>query len=148
MIPRPSRRTVIATAAAAILPAMLGWLVFAAYPQGCGTRVGTAIAQWACLMPGLMISVSWIVALLLPLGLMLNRRLGHLAPPRWFVIVPLAGGLTFIVLTTIYAILLGPAYFEIFAGEILTLPQPLLAGAIPAAIYCAVKSRLEPAPPR
>ncbi|AZQ66182.1 hypothetical protein EF888_02985 [Silicimonas algicola] len=113
----------------------LAWLALQVFPQGCDLRGDPEVYRWTCLLPGLLIMVPLVVAVILPLVMILNRRLARPFPDGWLPASVAFGVLTQLVLTLGFALTLGPAYRGAFLSEVLTIPQPFVAGFLSAAVY-------------
>jgi len=125
---------VVATALApTATAAILIWL----FPAGCDIRGSATVYRWTCLLPGLLITVTPAVALLLPIAYTLNNRLTRPFPDGWLVIALAVGILTQVVLSGAYLFALDAAYRELFLAEVIFIPQPFVAGAIAGAVYWA-----------
>ncbi len=122
-----------ALATAVLLPVtafLLMWLV----PAGCDIRGDAELYRWTCLLPGLLVVVPIVLAVILALADFLNHRSGRRFPDGWLVTVLAAGILTYVALTGSYLIALGPAYHSMFV-EVLLIPQPFVAGVIAGTVF-------------
>jgi hypothetical protein len=133
---RPVRASIFRSAVVtALLPtaAALIWLVLV----GCGVWVGQALHGWTCMLPGLMLVVPPVAALLLPMLTILNQRRDRRFPDGWLVTVLAIGLLTQVLFVGAYLFaLLGQGYFGLWITvQIISVPQPFIAGAIAAAVY-------------
>jgi len=84
-----------------------------------------------------MTTVPIAVAMLLPVAVVLNRRLTRPFPDGWVVTTLSVGLVTQVLLSGFYLIALGPAYRRIFMAEVIFIPQPFVAGATAGAVYWA-----------
>jgi hypothetical protein len=125
----------------------LTWLFLQVFPRGCDLRGDPEIYRWTCLLPGLLIMVPLVVAVILPFVMIVNRRLARPLPDGWLPASLATGILTQLLLTLGYALTLGQAYRGAFLSEVLTIPQPFVAGFLSAAVYsCALHLRRRSSP--
>lgn len=128
-------RVFSAAVVAALLPtaAALVWFMLV----GCGVWVSHAQHRWNCMLPGLMLVVPPVAAVLLTIFTMLNQRRDHPFPDGWLLIALAIGMLAQVVAVGIYLfLLLGQGYFGLgITIQIFSIPQPFVAGAITAAVY-------------
>jgi hypothetical protein len=125
------RASVLTAAMPGCLAVVLVWLV----PAGCDIRGDPALYRWTCLLPGLMVPVSIAVALLLPLAMLLNLRLGQPVPDGWLAVIMVVGTAAQAGLVGGYYLSLDAAYRRLFLSEVAFVPQPFVAGAISATVY-------------
>lgn len=126
-IPAAIVTAVLPSAAAAVYL----WLV----PAGCDMRLEEATYRWTCLLPGLLIVVPAVVALLLSVANLLNDRYGCRLPDGWLVTALAVGLLTQVILSGAYLLALDHAYRGRMMAEIMFVPQPFVAGAIAGLIF-------------
>lgn len=143
----PGRRALVFAAllTAVGLPVLAGlylWLV----PAGCDGRGSPGTYRWTCLLPGLIVSVSFVAGLSLPVILIVNRWMGRRLPDGLLPIVVGTGVTTWIVLMGSYALMLDRAYRDLFFWEALTIPQPFLAGALAGLVFWMAVYLKLPAP--
>lgn len=93
------------------------------------------------MLPGLLVVTPIGVAVLAPIVWTLNRRWARPLPDGWLAFIPAAGVCTQIVLCGGYLLMLGGAYGELFLAEILSIPQPFVAGAISGAVFWVTLNR-------
>lgn len=118
----------------ALGPAMLAMAAIWLYPKGCDLRGDPVVYRWTCLLPGLLIPVPVVVALVLPAAGFLARKAPARLPDGWLVTTLTVGLTTQVVLMALYATTL-PAHRLAFLGEVFSIPQPFVAGAIAGAVY-------------
>ena len=141
---QPGVRDILwAALAAAVIPISAAGLVIWLSPAGCDIRGDPAFYRWTCLLPGLMLTVPVIVAVALATVFSLNKRLTNPVPDGLLVTVFGAGLLMHLVMIGGYSFLLNPAYRGLFLWEQMRIPQPFLAGAVPAAVFWIVLRRRE-----
>lgn len=137
---RPHTTTDVAVAifVTAIVTPLAAFAWVTVFPAGCDLRGDPATYRWTCLLPGLLIMVSVAVALLLTLALAVNRRRARPLPDGWLVVIIATGLFAQTVLYSGYLLTLDPAYRALFLFEVLSIPQPFVAGACSGAIYWGV----------
>jgi len=126
-IPAAIVTAVLPSAAAAVYL----WLV----PAGCDMRLDAATYRWTCLLPGLLIVVPAVVAILLSVANLLNNRIGRRLPDGWLVTTLAVGLLTQVILSGAYLLALDHACRGRMMGEIISVPQPFVAGASVGLIF-------------
>jgi uncharacterized membrane protein len=125
----------VAGIAAAVLPAAAAALFLWLFPAGCDLRGDPATYRWACLLPGLMISGSWLLALFLA-AVSYVRRGAATGLLRGFLAMTVGAGLlVHLVLVGAYLLLLDPVYRALGTAELLFMPQLFCAGAIGGAVF-------------
>lgn len=137
--PRRGRAILLAGIAAALLPTAAAALFLWLSPAGCDLRGDPATYRWSCLLPGLMISASWPLALLLAAIAYLRRQPAKRSLKGFLAMTVGAGLLVHAVLLAAYLFLLDPAYRALGLEELLFLPQPFCAGAIGSAVFWIVR---------
>lgn len=137
---RPMRARIFrAAVVTALLPTAAAFIWVALV--GCGVWVSQALHNWTCLLPGLMLVVPPVAALLLTMFTILNQRRDRLIPDGWLVTVFAIGILAQVLFGGTYLLLLlGQGYFGLWItvqmfSLVFSLPQPFIAGAIAAAVY-------------
>lgn len=115
---------------AAVLPSAAAALYLWLVPAGCDMRLDEATYRWTCLLPGLLIVVPAVVAILLSITNLLNNQIGRRLPDGWLVTTLAIGLLTQVILSGTYLLALDHAYRGRMMAEIIFAPQPFVAGAI------------------
>jgi hypothetical protein len=126
-----------AAAVTALVPVAIAALLIWLVPEGCGVWISHARHRWTCLLPGLMLVVPPVMALLLTMFTILNQRLDRPYADGWLVTVLSAGTFAQVLFTGIYLLFaFGQGYFGLrIAVEVFSTPQPFVAGAIAGAVY-------------
>ena len=124
------RAIVVALVVPPAAGAVLLWLL----PSGCDLGGEPVTHRWSCLFPWLLVTLPLVLAVLVPIALILNRRLSRPLPDGWLVVIPAVGAVTQIVLCGGYLLTLDPAYRDLFWAELPSIPQPFVAGTIVGAV--------------
>ena len=125
-------RAVIVTA---FVPATAATLFLWQVPEGCGVWVNHSRHRWTCLLPGLLLFIPIITAILMTIFTVFNQRLERPVPNGWLVSTLSFGMVTHIIFLVGYALALGPGYFDSFLTQAIFIPQLFLAGVIAASVY-------------
>ncbi len=133
-----TRASLVAAIPTALIPAACASVILWLFPQGCDIRGDAALYRWTCLLPSLLVSVPLFAAVILPVAMLLNTRFGRPVPDGWLPTVLLTGILSQAVLVGGYFYFLDSAYRDPFLAELLSIPQPFLAGVVAAAVYCSM----------
>ncbi len=133
---------ILAGIATAVLPTAAGALYLWLVPTGCDLRGDPTIYRWTCLLPGLLIVVSWPAGLLLPIASFLDQQAGRRFPDGWLATILACGLSTQAVLFGWYVFKLDPAYRSAFLLEMPFVPQPFLAGAIAGTVFWVTRQLL------
>lgn len=122
----------------AIVPAAAAALLIWLAPQACGVWLNHSSHRWMCLLPGLLLFVPLVTAILMTIFTVFNQRLERPFPNGWLVSVLTFGLVNQILFIGAYLVALGPGYLGPFLAGAIFIPQPFLAGAIAAAVYWIV----------
>lgn len=126
---------ILAALVTAILPATAAALFLWLVPSACELQKVKAIYRWTCLLPGLLIIVPAVIGTLLSAFGYLIQRSSRRFPDGWLGLTVASGLITQLVLIGAYLLALEPAYRGIMLGELLTIPQPFVAGAVSGAVF-------------
>lgn len=132
----------LAALIAAGLSALIGLVIRAAVPTGCATRVGVVTYQWACLMPGALLTLAPTSVAVLAAVALLNR-----AAFLWLLRRPIvAAVLIGVIFQCIIVVILGQLYRFGQGGvplrDLLTTPQPVLTAGFAAMVFSVSLRRL------
>ena len=127
----------IAAGVTALAVPALAYGVFWLLPMGCNHRGDPAAYRWTCLLPILVGLVAPVVGGLMLGGAWLCRGVRSFVESRPILTILAVGLAGHLMMSGVYFLTLNSAYRIRFLGELLYIPQPILAVATAAAVYAA-----------